>query len=91
MLVKLRSNFVGTEFITYDDGLNPKQMRPYDSPDSVRTEMASILFQSNVFGSRGPRKMTILVPHVNKETQNPLQTWKPKNNDESMLTHFRNE
>jgi len=62
-LGKLRSNFVGTEFQIFDDGHNPK-----DEPDvpgrEVRRELAGVMYQANVLGSRGPRKMQVALPAV---------------------------
>lgn len=97
---KLRANFVGTEFVAYDDGVNPDRegasrvdendenrhskvvtggsstsmkMRrdsknDEDSPRSrsllPRKELCAVLYQSNILGSRGPRKMTVVLPRM---------------------------
>lgn len=77
---KLRSNFVGTEFVVYDDGCNPKEARK--SSKSVRHELASCTYASNVFGSRGPRKMKVHVPRVGPD--NVRRSFQPLNDKETM-------
>lgn len=81
-LGKLRSNFVGTEFQIFDDGVNPK-----DSEDTLgstnggyigsgqtqqfvnketRQELGVVIYAPNVLGSRGPRKMQVAIPEVDE-------------------------
>jgi hypothetical protein len=59
---KLRSNFVGTEFVVYDDGEAPDKVKGSDT--ALRQEIAVITYASNILGSRGPRKMKVGVPKV---------------------------
>lgn len=63
-LGKLRANFMGTEFVIYDQGENPKKTK---NTDMMRRELASVLYESNVLGSKGPRKMRVLIPAIDKE------------------------
>ena len=63
-LGKLRANFMGTEFVIYDDGENPTKTK---NIDEVRREMASVLYESNVLGSKGPRKMRVIIPAIDKD------------------------
>jgi len=68
-LGKLRSNFLGTEFVLYDNGLNPEKNQAA-SARSVRKELAGVVYQSNILGSRGPRKMHVLLPKTRgKDTE----------------------
>lgn len=60
-LGKLRGNFVGTEYVVYDDGEAPGARK---GSGSVRKELAVVAYQSNVMGTRGPRKMQVSVPRV---------------------------
>ena len=83
---KLRSNFVGTEFTIYDNGVNPKNAMTCGNT-RVRRELGSILFESNIFGSRGPRKMTVLCPRV--EGDEP-HTWRPMSADDTMAANYKN-
>jgi tubby-related protein 1 len=69
-LGKLRSNFVGTEFVIYDKGINPKEVDEESASISlmtVRQELGVVLYESNILGSRGPRKMVAIVPSVRKD------------------------
>ncbi|KAH3756488.1 TULP3 protein [Pelomyxa schiedti] len=56
---KVRSNFLGTEFVIYDTGDNPKKAV---NPDMSRCELASVTYGSNPLGLHGPRKMVVLLP-----------------------------
>ncbi|KRX07799.1 Tubby C-terminal-like domain [Pseudocohnilembus persalinus] len=82
---KVRSNFMGTEFHVYDTGLNPKDTKVYEK---VRRELACVLYESNILGAKGPRKMKAIVPDIDETTQQPIE-WKPLNNNDSMLTKFK--
>lgn len=62
-LGKVRSNFMGTEFVIYDNGDNPKKKKK-QMAGYFRKEMASCLYESNVLGSKGPRKMTVMIPTI---------------------------
>lgn len=62
-LGKVRSNFLGTEFYLYDDGDNPKKAKNFDS---IRQEHGIVEYETNVLGSKGPRRMKVLLPMVDK-------------------------
>lgn len=66
---KLRSNFMGTEFQVFDDGVNPKDCDPDELSSSngqVRNELAVITYAANVLGSKGPRKMQVAIPEIDE-------------------------
>mmetsp|Transcript_53397 Transcript_53397/g.97627 ORF Transcript_53397/g.97627 Transcript_53397/m.97627 type:complete len:539 (-) Transcript_53397:82-1698(-) len=69
-LGKLRSNFLGLEFISYGTGLNPKKIDPTMSQvhaiQLARQEMVAIQYSSSLWGTkpRGPRKMSAVIPRV---------------------------
>jgi tubby-related protein 1 len=50
VIAKVRSNFVGTNFIIYDNGVNPLQ-----APETslLRKELASISYEQNILGYNG--------------------------------------
>ena len=64
---------MGTEFKIYDNGLNPKKCVYYDK---IRSEIAGALYvhivycfiiiekESNMLGTKGPRRMSIFMPEV---------------------------
>ena len=56
----------GTEFVIYDDGVNPKEAENAKGK-KVRQEYGVVIYETNVLGSRGPRKMKVCLPQVNDE------------------------
>jgi tubby-related protein 1 len=62
---KLKSNFTGTEFNLYDKGSKPGAAVKADaSGTDGRKELGIVLYETNVLGTKGPRKMTVVVPPV---------------------------
>lgn len=73
---KLRSNFVGTEFQVFNDGSSPNGQESGErTADHARTELGSVMYAPNVLGSRGPRKMQVVIPCVDENNK----MIKPKN------------
>ncbi|PSC74109.1 king tubby [Micractinium conductrix] len=62
---KLRSNFLGTEFVAYDSGAGGENGTP-------RCELGAVMYQTNVLGTKGPRKMTVLLPKLAPGGAKPL-------------------
>ena len=60
-LGKVRSNFLGTEFTIFDDGANPDKAK---TPESIRCQHGVVQYETNVLGSKGPRRMKVLLPMV---------------------------
>ncbi|PIC44199.1 hypothetical protein B9Z55_004649 [Caenorhabditis nigoni] len=58
---KVRSNALGTHFTIYDNGHNPKKT---DNQFSIRQELAAVIYETNVLGFKGPRKMTVIMPGI---------------------------
>lgn len=91
ILGKLRSNFLGTEYMIYDHGKNPEYDDSYydernDSQD-IRCEMGAILYAASTsLGSKGPRKMKVVIGKVDDEGGNALKVWQPTNKSDGMVT-----
>lgn len=67
---KVRSNFLGTEFILFDHGSKPsKNIKEDEDKIKERTELGGVVYQHNVLGTRGPRRMTALLPVVSSESE----------------------
>ena len=62
-LGKVRANFIGTEFVGYDDGRNPTHHENVHT-HILRKELCAVMYEKNIFGAKGPRKMTVLIPNV---------------------------
>lgn len=87
---KLRSNFVGTEFSIYDKGIKPEEAEGSSgnlAQVNVRTELGAVLFQYNVLGTRGPRKMTALIPEIDAEGNR--EVFRPAEEKDSILERFK--
>jgi tubby and related proteins len=65
---------MGTEFQIFDGGQNPKKC---SDPQLVRENLGVVLYESNLLGARGPRKMKVLVPEV--KTTGEIYSFKPMN------------
>jgi tubby-related protein 1 len=59
-----RSNVLGTHFTLYDSGENAKRGRMPVIGDHVRQELIGVIYDTNVLGFKGPRKMTIIAPGI---------------------------
>lgn len=53
----------------YDDGVSPKNERGIER---IRREHGIIEYETNVLGSKGPRRMKVLLPLVNSDGQQVL-------------------
>ena len=87
---KLKSNFMGTEFNLYDHGINPEKLSKEQrdgSGSQVRAELSTVLYKQNVLGSRGPRKMKVIVPNVDEHGNRV--TLKPVNMEDTMLERYK--
>jgi len=68
-LGKLRSDFLGLEFVAYGAGMNPKKIETTSTHNAIqlaREEFLSVQYSSSLWGSkpRGPRKMSAVIPKV---------------------------
>ncbi|XP_050930455.1 tubby-related protein 1 [Lates calcarifer] len=83
---KLRSNLMGTKFTVFDNALNPERALPDMS--NARQELAGIIYETNVLGIKGPRRMTIIIPGMNKDNERvPLR---PRNECDGLLIRHQN-
>ncbi|XP_068450903.1 tubby-related protein 1 [Clinocottus analis] len=83
---KLRSNLMGTKFTVFDNALNPDRALPDMS--NARQELAGIIYETNVLGMKGPRRMTIIIPGMDKNNERvPLR---PRNECDGLLIRHQN-
>ncbi|XP_072279189.1 tubby-related protein 1 [Pyxicephalus adspersus] len=84
---KLRSNLMGTKFTVFDNGANPEKANSDWS--NVRQELAAIVYETNVLGFKGPRKMTVLIPGMDEECERvPIR---PRNDNDGLLHQWQNK
>uniref|UniRef100_T1HR46 Tubby C-terminal domain-containing protein n=1 Tax=Rhodnius prolixus TaxID=13249 RepID=T1HR46_RHOPR len=84
---KLRSNLLGTHFTVYDNGTSPRHLGSKDHLAPPRQELAAIVYDTNVLGFKGPRKMTVILPGMTANNQRISIT--PTDDTESLLECFR--
>eukprot|EP00210_Caulerpa_lentillifera_P001738 g1668.t1 len=79
---KVRSNFIGTQFIIYDKGAKPDQ-----GTSNARMELGAVLYERNILGTKGPRKMTALVPKVFPNGK--ISQFQPTDQQDSILSKYK--
>ncbi|KAL4623824.1 tubby-related protein 1-like isoform X1 [Arapaima gigas] len=83
---KLRSNLMGTKFTVFDNGLNPD--RALRDLSNARQELAAIIYETNVLGFKGPRKMTVIIPGMDEDNERvPIRA---KNDSDGLLMRYQN-
>ncbi|XP_061688316.1 tubby-related protein 1-like [Syngnathoides biaculeatus] len=83
---KLRSNLMGTKFTVFDNALNPEKALPDLS--NARQELAAIIYETNVLGMKGPRRMSVIIPGMDKHNERvPLR---PRNDYDGLLIRHQN-
>lgn len=95
---KLRSNLLGTQFTIYDNGFSYRKGSNCNSNKTPRQELAAVVYDTNVLGFKGPRKMTVILPGMTPEhvrvaivptddSESLLECWKSKNMDNLVELH----
>ncbi|XP_051561826.1 tubby-related protein 1-like [Myxocyprinus asiaticus] len=83
---KLRSNLMGTKFTVFDNALHPDRALPDMS--NARQELAAIIYETNVLGMKGPRRMIIVIPGMNKDGERvPIR---PRSDNDGLLMRHQN-
>lgn len=81
---KLRSNMFGTQFTLYDNGNNPTK-GIFD--DRLRSELVSVIYDTNILGFKGPRKMLTILPGMSLDHQRV--EIKPRNDHGSITEKWK--
>uniref|UniRef100_A0A0P4W483 Tubby-like protein n=1 Tax=Scylla olivacea TaxID=85551 RepID=A0A0P4W483_SCYOL len=93
---KLRSNLLGTQFTIYDGGEGRKKALSSSTTtdkQGSRQELCAVIYETNVLGFKGPRKMTVILPgmtadhqrvdfRASSESDSLIERWKTKNMDQ---------
>ncbi|KAI5619553.1 tubby-related protein 1-like [Silurus asotus] len=83
---KLRSNLMGTKFTVFDNALHPDRALPDMS--NARQELAAIIYETNVLGMKGPRRMTVIIPGMDKDgVRVPIR---PRSENDGLLIRHQN-
>ncbi|KAI8636584.1 tubby C-terminal-like domain-containing protein [Parasitella parasitica] len=88
-LGKVRSNFLGTTFVIYSHGKNPvkREMTTKKKDLPIREELGAVLYDPNILGFKGPRKMTILMHTLTRDGKRP--EYRPVKESEMLLSKYR--
>ncbi|CAK94334.1 unnamed protein product (macronuclear) [Paramecium tetraurelia] len=84
-LGKVRSNFLGTEFILWDEGKNLKKCK---DTSLFRTQLGIVYYESHIMQNKGPRKMKVLIPRVGD--RNIPKVFQPLHNNEGIQYDYQN-
>ncbi|XP_053769563.1 tubby-related protein 1 [Desmodus rotundus] len=86
---KLRSNLLGNRFTVFDNGQNPHRGGGGADVGSLRQELAAVIYETNVLGFRGPRRMTVIIPGMNADNERvPIR---PRNASDGLLVRWQNK
>ncbi|XP_029200711.1 tubby-related protein 3-like isoform X1 [Acropora millepora] len=86
---KLRSNLVGTKFTVFNNGVNPKKGGVMSDGSNIREEVAAIIYDTNVLGFKGPRRMTVVLPGMGLDQQRiPIR---PHTDNDGLLERHKNK
>ncbi|XP_059099794.1 tubby-related protein 1 isoform X2 [Peromyscus eremicus] len=86
---KLRSNLLGNRFTVFDNGQNPQRGGGGVDVGSLRQELAAVVYETNVLGFRGPRRMTVIIPGMNSDNERvPIR---PRNSSDGLLVRWQNK
>ena len=76
-LGKLRSNFLGTEYCIYNNGLNPKKKKV--TPEQYREQLGLVVYVSGMQHAKttiAPKEVSVVIPRVDRNRER--EVWKPK-------------
>ncbi|XP_012414996.1 tubby-related protein 1 isoform X2 [Trichechus manatus latirostris] len=86
---KLRSNLLGNRFTVFDNGQNPHRGGGSTDVGRLRQELAAVIYETNVLGFRGPRRMTIIIPGMSSDNERvPIR---PRNSSDGLLVRWQNK
>ncbi|CAI2176274.1 8795_t:CDS:10 [Funneliformis geosporum] len=85
---KVRSNFLGTAFGIYSNGRNPFKREPESSTFPIREEFGAVVYDPNILGFKGPRKMTVLLIGMTKQGARPV--FRPETDADTLIGKFKN-
>ncbi|XP_032958909.1 tubby-related protein 1 isoform X2 [Rhinolophus ferrumequinum] len=86
---KLRSNLLGNRFTVFDNGQNPHRGGGSADVGSLRQELAAVIYETNVLGFRGPRRLTVIIPGMNAD--NDRVPIRPRNASDGLLVRWQNK
>ncbi|CAG8786003.1 26934_t:CDS:2, partial [Racocetra persica] len=84
---KVRSNFLGTAFVMYSNGRSPFKREPELADMQIREELGAVVYDPNILGFKGPRKMTVLLLGMTRNGERP--EFRPTTESQTLIGKFR--
>ena len=84
---KVRANFSGTDFVIYDAGDAPEKTG--GDPETTRRELGAVVYETNIAGTKGPRKMTVVLPKPGKDGK--PEVFQPKGENDGIIAAYKAE
>ncbi|XP_048224910.1 tubby-related protein 2 [Perognathus longimembris pacificus] len=84
---KVRSNVLGTKFTIFNNGVNPDRKHFIPMISQIREELGAVCYETNVLGFRGPRKMAVILPGIDRRNQRIKV--QPQNEQETLLSRVQ--
>lgn len=87
---KLRSNALGTRFVSFDNGVAPNTTEAMRDMTLVRKEMVMVMYETNILGFHGPRRMTLVIPGMqdNEKGEKERCECQPMTDADSITNRF---
>uniref|UniRef100_A0A0K0EXN0 Tubby-like protein n=1 Tax=Strongyloides venezuelensis TaxID=75913 RepID=A0A0K0EXN0_STRVS len=86
---KVRSNAIGTAFTIYDNGENPKKSTIIR--EEIRQELAAVIYETNVLGFKGPRRMTVIIPGIYDSDISSRKEFRPLSEKDSIVERYKSK
>lgn len=86
---KLRSNMLGTQFTIFDGGVPTKSRSLLQDRTGHRQEIAATLYDTNVLGFKGPRRMTVVLPGMNSEGKRT--DFRPLSDHDGLIERYKSK
>lgn len=83
ILAKLKHNFIGTQFVLFQ---SEKSRDDDQNLRNQRKELCAIMYDTNILGLKGPRKMTVLLNSISKSSHNTPS----EENDDTLSQRLQN-
>ncbi|XP_075264588.1 tubby-related protein 3-like [Convolutriloba macropyga] len=83
---KVKSNMVGTKFTIFDNGSRPGGLVANSNKGVNRQELCAVLYETNIFGFKGPRKMSVIIPGMTVDFERAVI--QPRNDNDSLLKRY---
>ncbi|KAI9298886.1 brain tubby protein-like protein [Neoconidiobolus thromboides FSU 785] len=99
IVAKVKSNFLGTAFTIYDNGISPNKFKKNNrilpnfkdlekQPEmKLRQELGAVFYEPNILGFKGPRKMTVLLMGMTPDGKRP--EFRPSNDSEGLIESYK--